>query len=295
MKKRIYLLGLSLVLVTTACTKDDNNTTNIAKASVAFVIDQSTPEADNARQIKRGTIPMWVETLTVVANSNVLPSYNVTEVSTFGTTGDNNIKLDNILIGSNTFNASTTTLSPQVLNLNVTSPSGANNDARFATAFSTINTNTPYVLYNATPVTQNIALTGSNIITLQMKTNNGRILSLFQLSDKLRQLNLNVNITATAYGEAPQTINMNSTKVASFSWSNANSTVGKKVTYTIKVIDTDNITVKDTYTIEQTIEASTSLSCFYILDTDKFTFTKNSVDIILNFQKWLDKNCNPCQ
>ena len=88
---------------------------------------------------------------------------------------------------------------------------------------------------------------------------------------------------------------MNSTKVASFSWSNANSTVGKKVTYTIKVIDTDNITVKDTYTIEQTIEASTSLSCFYILDTDKFTFTKNSVDIILNFQKWLDKNCNPCQ
>jgi hypothetical protein len=291
MKKILFLFAI-LFATLTSCSTDDNTTSKPQTASVAFGIEQPSG-TKTGKQIKRGNIPVWVETISITATSNVYAPYVSSDNFTFdNVNGASLITLDNVAIGSNTFTATTTTNSPQKrLFTNQTVNSG-NNDAKFTTVFNSITEN-PYVLYAGT-TTANIAQTGINSVSLEMKTNNGRVIGIFQLSDDAKAIIMNgglqAKITAKITGFPDQIAITKGNELVFFNWSDANSVKDKVVTYTVELshINTQS-TILKTFTVSQTVEASTSLSCYYTVNID--VFKRNDVGITLNWQEWKNAHC----
>lgn len=142
----------------------------------------------------------------------------------------------------------------------------------------------------------NIAQTGVNSVSLAMKTNNGRVIGIFQLSDDAKAILINgglqAKITATIAGLPTQTAITKGNELVFFNWSDANSVAGKTVNYTIEISHVNSqSTILKTLTASQTVEASTSLSCYYTIDIDGIVFKRNDVGITLNWQEWKNAHC----
>lgn len=282
-------LFLSLVLLAsiTACSTDETANT-VETRDVVFTIDQQTT---TSKQIKRGTIPVWVNTLKIKAVSNVF-NHSTEENYTFDNqNGASYIGLDNVAVGSNNFSASTTTDSPQFFQLTNYTVNAGNFESKFASALDNIDNENPYVLYAGSAVA-NITSSGSNVIPINMNTLNGRILSVFQVTDELKSLGLQAKITASVAGETTQTAITKGNELVTFKWSNTNAVKDKEVTYKVEVSFINNQSnILKTYEVKQTIIASTSLSCFYSIDSNGIKLTQNDVKITLNFQEWKNEQC----
>jgi len=292
MKNRL-VLALGIILLLASCSQEETETQGVQTRDVVFTIDQ--PSTPTGKQIKRGSIPVWVNTIKIKATSNVF-TYSTEDNYTFDqTNGASFIGLDNVAIGANTFTASTTTDSPQFFQLTNFTVNSGNFDSKFSTALDNIDNENPYVLYTGSK-TETIASTGSSVVALPMLTNNGRILSVFQVTDQLKTLGLQAKITASVTGETTQTAITKFNEIVTFKWSNANAVADKEVTYKIEVsaINAQN-TILKTYEVKQKIVASTSISCFYTINSDGITFTKNNVTIALNFQEWKNETCLECK
>jgi hypothetical protein len=293
MKKILFLLAITFATLT-SCSTDETTSSKPQTGSVAFSIDQ--PSASTTgKQIKRGNIPVWVNTISITATSNAFAPYASSDNFTFDQqNGASLITLDNVAVGSNTFTATTTTDSPQKrLFTNQTVNSG-NNDSKFTTVFNSITEN-PYVLYTGT-TNSNIAQTGVNTVTIPMTTQNGRIIGIFQLSDAGKAITLNgglqAKITATIAGLPTQTAITKGNELVFFNWSDANSVKDKTVNYTIEISHVNSqSTILKTLTASQTVLASTSLSCYYTVDIDGIVFKRNDVGITLNWQEWKNAQC----
>lgn len=293
MKNRL-VLALGIILLLASCSQEETETQGVQTRDVVFTIDQPTT-APTGKQIKRSNIPIWVNTIKIKATSNVF-TYSTEDNYTFDqTNGASFIGLDNVAIGANTFTASTTTDSPQFFQLTNFTVNSGTFDSKFSTALDNIDNENPYVLYTGSK-TETIASTGSSVVALPMLTNNGRILSVFQVTDQLKTLGLQAKITASVTGETAQTATTKSNEIVTFKWSNANAIADKEVTYKIEVsaINAQN-TILKTYEVKQKIVASTSISCFYTINSDGITFTKNNVTITLNFQEWKNETCLECK
>lgn len=294
MKKFLTLLALSAIFG--ACSTDDTSSSQtIQKSSVVFTIDQPS-SSTTGKQIKRNNIPVWVNTIKITANSNLFAPYTTFDNFTFDQqNGSNVISLDNVAVGSNTFVATTTTDSPQFYQFtNFTVGSGSAAD-KFAAALNHIDNENPYVLYTGT-TTATIAATGVNGVSISMNTLNGRLLTVFQLKDVLKDVGLQAKITASVTGLASQTAITKGNELVTFKWSDANSVKDKEVTYKVEISTINNQSdILNTYTIKQTILASTSLSCFFTIDFDDYTFTRNDVGITLNWQEWKNEHCTTCK
>ncbi len=292
MKKAIILSMalLSFVACSTDETQEPGN--SIQKTSVAFIVDQPSVKT-TGKQIKKTGIPVWVNSIKIKAVSNVFSNYETSDNYTFDNqNGASYISLDNVAIGSNEFTSTTTTDSPQFYQLTNFTVTSGNFEAKFATALDNIDNENPYVLYTGN-TTATIASTGTSIVTIPMTTLNGRILSIFQVTDQLKSLGLQAKITASATGETTQTAITKANELVTFKWSNANSVNDKEVTYKVEIsaINAQSNILK-TYEVKQKIIASTSLSCYYTINSDGITFTKNNVNITLNFQEWKNQQCN---
>ncbi len=291
MKKVILLLTFSLLFI--SCSDNETSETVIPKTSAVFTIDQPA-SSTTGKQIKRNNIPVWVNTISITAASNVFSNYSITTPFTFDQqNGASYIGIDNVAVGSNLFTASTTTDSPQFYQLTNYTTSG-NIDQRFAAALNNINKENPYVLYNGT-TTSNIASTGNNVVAIPMNTLNGRLLTVFQVNDELRTFGLQAKITASVAGLQSQTAITKGNELVTFKWSDVNSVKDKEVVYKVEVSTINNqSTILKTYTISQKVVASTSLSCFYTINADGITLTRNDVKITLNFQEWVNSHCTTC-
>lgn len=281
---------LSFVACSTDETQEPGN--SIQKTSVAFIVDQPSVKT-TGKQIKKTGIPVWVNSIKIKAVSNVFSNYETSDNYTFDNqNGASYISLDNVAIGSNEFTSTTTTDSPQFYQLTNFTVTSGNFEAKFATALDNIDNENPYVLYTGN-TTATIASTGTSIVTIPMTTLNGRILSIFQVTDQLKSLGLQAKITASATGETTQTAITKANELVTFKWSNANSVNDKEVTYKVEIsaINAQSNILK-TYEVKQKIIASTSLSCYYTINSDGITFTKNNVNITLNFQEWKNQQCN---
>lgn len=289
MKNRL-VLALGIILLLASCSQEETETQGVQTRDVVFTIDQ--PSTPTGKQIKRSNIPVWVNTIKIKATSNVF-AYSVEDNYTFDQqNGASFIGLDNVAIGANTFTASTTTDSPQFFQLTNFTVNSGNFDSKFSTALDNIDNENPYVLYTGTK-TETIASTGSSVVALPMLTNNGRILSVFQVTDQLKTLGLQAKITASVTGETSQTAITKGNETVTFKWSNANAVGDKEVTFKVEVsaINAQN-TILKAYEVKQKIVASTSISCFYTINSDGITLTKNDVKITLNFQEWKNEICN---
>lgn len=294
MKK--ILLSLSIVCLLASCSTDETpvKEQSIQKTSIAVVVDQPT-SSTTGKQIKRGTIPVWVNSIAIKATSNVFTNIVAQDNFTFNEgNGASFIGLDNVAVGSNNFVASTTTDSPQFYQLtNYTVNAGSFND-KFASALNNIDNENPYVLYNGS-TTASVASTGTNVIAIPMTTLNGRLLSIFQVTDALKNLGVQAKITASVAGQSDLTAITKGNELVTFKWSNVNSVNDKEVTYKVEISPINNQSlILKTYEVKQKIVASTSLSCYYTIDGDGITFTRNDVKITLNFQEWKDQFCTEC-
>lgn len=295
MRLKSIILGL-LFLTLFSCTSEDNNTgENIKKTSVAFSIEQ--PKT-TAKQIKRGTIPLWVNGITIKAQSTAYPTYSVTDNFTFDEqNGANAITLDNVALGTNSFVASTTTDSPQFYQLTNFTVNTGNIDQKFDIALDNIDNEKPYVLYNGT-ANANITESTVNVVQIPMTTLNGRLLSVFQLNQALKDGGYQAKITANYTTSPANALNAvtKGNELCTFKWSNTNSVYGATITYKIEIskINNQNTIVK-TYTITQSIKASTSISCYYTINDDGIILKKSTEQgIQLNFQEWKNEVCEEC-
>jgi hypothetical protein len=286
MKKILFLFSIMFVTFT-SCTTDDKTEDVPKTTSVVFAIDQPSTST-TSKQIKRGNIPVWVNTLSITATKN---SYSTSDNFTFDEqNGSSFISLSNVALGANTFTANTTTDSPQFFQLTNYTSSASTNVARFADGMNNIDNENPYVLYSGT-TNSTIAQT-ANTVSIPMKTNNGRILTVFQVKDNLKQYGYQAKITASAPGESTQVAISKGNELVTFKWSDSKALKDVMVTYKVEISLINNQSViVDTYEITQTILASTSLECYFELDFKNYTPTTNSVNITLNFDEWKKVHC----
>lgn len=298
MKKTNLLLLAIIAIITVSCTNDTNpEGETIQKTSVAFGIEQ--PTKTTSKQIKRGVIPVWVNTITIKAQSVVYPTYSVTENYTFDQqNGASIISMDNVALGSNVFTVNTTTDSPQFYQLtNLTVNTGTIED-KFDTALDAIDNEQPYVLYNGT-VTASVYESLMNSISIPVTTLNGRLLSVFQLNQALKDGGYQAKITANYSILSADALN-NITKgneLSTFKWSNTNSIQGKTITYKIEVSKINNQSViLKSYTATQDIASSTSISCYYLITDDGIILKKSTeLGLDLKFPEWKNEHCTTCK
>lgn len=293
MKKTIILAVLLVSTLFSCSTEEIETQSSLQTRDVIFTIDQpATPKT--GKQIKRNNIPVWVNTLSISASSNVF-THSTSDNFTFDQqNGTTYIGLDNVAIGANTFTASTTTDSPQFFQLTNYTVNSGTLENKFTTALDNIDNENPYVLYTGN-TTATIASIGASVVAIPMTTNNGRLLSVFQLTDQLKSLGLQAKITVSVAGETTQTAITKSNELVTLKFSNSNAVTDKEVTYKVEVSAINaQSTILKTYEVKQKVLNSTSLSCFYTINSDGITLTKNDVKITLNFQEWKDLNCVDC-
>ena len=286
--KRILLLFAIAFATLTSCSTDDKPEDTPKTSSVVFAIDQPIT-SPTGKQIKRGTIPVWVNTLSITATKG---SYSTGDNFTFDEqNGSSFISLANVGIGENTFTATTTTDSPQFFQLTNYTTNASTTVARFQAGLDNIDNENPYVLY-AGNTTSTILPSASNTVAIPMKTDNGRILTVFQVADNLKTLGYQAKITASAPGENSQVAISKNNELVTFKWSDTKSVKDIVVTYKVEISLINNQSViVDTYEITQTVLASTSLECYFELNFKNYTPTINSVNITLNFDEWKKEHC----
>lgn len=293
MKKVIFALLALCAIVFTSCSTEDTASPEqaIQKTDVTMIV--ASP-AQTAKQVyKDGSIPASVSGINVLTTYNGTPSYApfttpfelVTNAS-----ADKNFTISNVAIGSNTFTATTTTDAAKKY---VLAPSSGTASAKI----TELKANNPYVIYSGTK-TQNIFAT-NNVINIDMTTQHGRILSVFQLEDNSAFKNgYEATITAKVDGEnSAGTTKVQKSGIVYFEWSNEKALAGKKVVYTIDVTPINNNNNLHTiYTIEQTIKASTNISCVYTISKDNAPSPyTNENKLTFSFQKWNEEQCETCK
>lgn len=296
MKIKAIILA-SMFLTLSACSTDEINMDDtIQKTSVAFSIEQPTK---TAKQIKRGTIPLWVNSINIKAKSVVYPTYEVQDNFTFDEqNGYSVISLNDVATGGNVFTASTTTDSPQFYQLTNFTANTGNIDTKFDAALDNINNELPYVLYTGTK-TETVTESSVNLIQIPMTTTNGRLLSVFQLNQVLKDGGYQAKVTSTYTLGTNTALNAvtKGNELIALKWSNINSVQGAVITYKVEVSKINNQSViLKTYTISQEVKASTSISCYYTI-TDEGIILKKSTEqgIQLNFQEWKNETCTTCK
>lgn len=283
--KRIILSAL-IAMTLVSCSEEE---TAIKTTDVAFLVSSPAPSATTSKQVQRGeNIPVWVNRIDVTAVSG---SYSKSEqFDLVVSNSEKNFIVSDVLIGSNVFTAVTTTDSAKKY---VLAPSSGTAEAKVAE----LKAHNPYVLYTGTK-TQVINAT-NNIVNIDMTTKHGRIISVFQLDNNSAFRNgYEATITATVDGESSAgTTKVQQSGIVYFEWSNDKALEGKKVVFKVDISPVNNNNNLHTiYYCEQTIKASTSISCIYTISKDNAPnpYT-NENKLTFTFQKWSEENCQTCK
>lgn len=289
MKKIVMILAIALA--TFSCSTEDAATQVQAKTvDVALNVTGETTSSTTSKNVNRNNIPAPVKIIKVSSTQGgVTKNYEDFNIVTSG--GDTNFVLKDVPTGISNFTAVTESYD-QALTL---APEGGNAEA----IIERYKAKVPYVIYNGILLNKNILGTGINILNLNMTTQHGRIVTVFQLDDdstlksKYRysiKAEL-VSSTGTAL-ESKNADRIEGDQKVYFEWSNINSIAGAKVKYTVEVAEKQDDSNKKSYVVEQTIKASTSTHCIYTITKDKAPEPK-VVDQTITFtwQQWNNENC----
>lgn len=307
MKKILFFLtviGLSL----TSCSTDEQPTGNSSTEKtidVALNVVSETPvtTTPTSKNVQRGSsIPASVAAIKVTTTKGgVTKTYEDFNIVDNDPSADSNFILNDVPTGVNTFNAVTTTNATKYL---VLAPDGSTAENKLID----LKKHAPYVLYTGLKENYNVLGTGVNQVAIPMTTQFGRLLTIFQLeNDATFKANYKATVSAKIYSKGNNgNGNGNYTEVGSqngapvensnivyFEWSNEYALADNKVIYTIVITPKNNNNNKSyTYTIEQVIKASTSISCIYTVTKDNAPSPYISENqLTFQFQKWIEENC----
>ncbi len=267
MKKAVlFLFGVTLFV---SCEKE----------TVIVIEDQTCEECQGATvnispqargNVNRNQIYAWIKDITVVAKDDQEQNYGKT-FTLVDSGGSDEFLLEDIPTGEYIdFSASSTSVTQSYNGQTLVEADPDDLDV-FVNRM-------PYAEYATdAPVSQYIE-NGDNIVTLQMNTDHGRLISSFQLANNIQS---GYNLVVTR-GTDSQTVT-GSSGVVSY-WNGTTSLSGENQTFNIEVKDIVTGQVVFTRTITETILASTSTTNKYLVGLD---FIEDStVEVIFSWQPW---------
>lgn len=287
------LLSAMLVLILTlgaiSCSTESNELVPTTTKVVAIVSQAPTTQSDvQAKNVNRGSIYAWVSEVDM-SFSHIISGYNVSENFTLVTSGgDANFTVDNVQLGVNDISATTNTGSDELLTTELI----VNGKSQITTKLNQYKALNPYVLYQSDPLQQNI-VTGTNVVNLNLKTQNGRRLSSIRWADNAIFKTAGyakVSVISSGGVESTKYTIKDDDTVFNY-WSNSDAVVGNSITIKAEIYSNADVLVT-TYTRDITIQASTSITCSYIITDDELFEKVDGINLI--FQEWKEINCTDC-
>lgn len=287
------LLSAMLVLILTlgaiSCSTESNELVPTTTKVVAIVSQAPTTQSDvQAKDVNRGSIYAWVSEVDM-SFSHIISGYNVSENFTLVTSGgDANFTVDNVQLGVNDISATTNTGSDELLTTELI----VNGKSQITTKLNQYKALNPYVLYQSDPLQQNI-VTGTNVVNLNLKTQNGRRLSSIRWADNAIFKTAGyakVSVISSGGVESTKYTIKDDDTVFNY-WSNSDAVVGNSITIKAEIYSNADVLVT-TYTRDITIQASTSITCSYIITDDELFEKVDGINLI--FQEWKEINCTDC-
>ncbi len=293
MKKTIIALAF-VTLSFVSCTNDDSTTNDAvattkdgvttAKLNVAIKTNENNLTGKN---VERGTLYAWIKDINISVISQDF-NYTKSEIFTLVPNGtpdaSHTFDLDNVAVGRNTIEVSTTTSTPESYSVD-TSNNGAVNMLEF---FKT--DRKPYAIYTATIPTFNVIQGITNQIpTTVLTTVHGRSISVFTLSQRLKDMGVTVKVMPHIGTDEKPSFNVVSGLVNTVYWSNAQSIGGEKIHFNMHLFDKNGNYFNKLYT-SVTIVSSQSTNNVFVIDDSKID--QQSVSEKFTAQEWKDSNNN---
>jgi len=288
MKKLLLLLGLSLAL--TSCDKSETNiylddeketgATIIIAPQASSSSGTSGRVTSSSTTVDRDGMFVWIETITVVAQDSESTNYGKTFELVDDGSGEDGFYLEDVPTN-------------EVIDFSASSTSKEDGAGKFLT--STGNPNNldgfvgrmPFAEYNTdSPVSQYVE-NGDNVVSLQMNTEQGRLISSFQLDDEIQYNNPNNNnlpmykLVVSRGDESAYSTGLSG--VVAY-WNDVNSIGGVTQTFDIEIQNYETGVVVYTRTIDETFVASTSTTNKYVVGLD--FVDSSTVEVIFTWQAW---------
>jgi len=288
MKKLLLLLGLSLAL--TSCDKSETNiylddeketgATIIIAPQASSSSGTSGRVTSSSTTVDRDGMFVWIETITVVAQDSESTNYGKTFELVDDGSGEDGFYLEDVPTN-------------EVIDFSASSTSKEDGAGKFLT--STGNPNNldgfvgrmPFAEYNTdSPVSQYVE-NGDNVVSLQMNTEQGRLISSFQLDDEIQYNNPNNNnlpmykLVVSRGDESAYSTGLSG--VVAY-WNDVNSIGGVTQTFDIEIQNYETGVVVYTRTIDETFVASTSTTNKYVVGLD--FVDSSTVEVIFTWQSW---------
>jgi len=286
--KKLLLLGLSLAL--TSCDKSETNiylddeketgATIIIAPQASSSSGTSGRVTSSSTTVDRDGMFVWIETITVVAQDSESTNYGKTFELVDDGSGEDGFYLEDVPTN-------------EVIDFSASSTSKEDGAGKFLT--STGNPNNldgfvgrmPFAEYNTdSPVSQYVE-NGDNIVSLQMNTEQGRLISSFQLDDEIQYNNPNNNnlpmykLVVSRGDESAYSTGLSG--VVAY-WNDVNSIGGVTQTFDIEIQNYETGVVVYTRTIDETFVASTSTTNKYVVGLD--FVDSSTVEVIFTWQSW---------
>jgi hypothetical protein len=266
MKNKILALVL-ITIVLASCTKDDIKPT-IAMAGMDVSI--KTDGSLNS---------MTVTTTSTDYNYSTSQSFNLVD-------GESKLHLDKVPVGHNKVEITTTSTAKE-------SEEGDISDDDVTTILNKLKDKKPYATYCTTINNCTVVEDKENDLepTL-LKTQHGRSISIFQLSDQLKALGVSAVITAILDGSPSGKIKLtlvgNTTCNGYYYWSDKNSTNGKTISFIVDLFDKNNHKFNSLIITPFPITCSSSIDNIYTInENDIITNTTNEK---FTAQPWINQD-----
>lgn len=289
MKKLLVLLmGLSLAL--TSCDKSETNIyldEEQEKGATVIIAPQASSSSGTSGRVTNSSTPVdrenmfvWIDEITVVAQDSQSTNYGKTFELVDDGSGADGFYLEDVPTN-------------EVIDFSASSTSKEDGAGKFLTSTGNPNnldgfvSRMPFAEYATdAPVSQYVE-NGDNVVSLQMNTQHGRLISSFQLDDDIQYNNpSNNNLpmyklvvnrgNESAYATGPS-------GVVSY-WNDANSVGGVTQTFDIEIQNYETGVVVYTRTIDETFVASTSTTNKYVVGLD--FVDSSTVEVIFTWQAW---------
>jgi len=289
MKKVLVLLGLSLAL--TSCDKSETNIyldDEIKEVGATVIIaPQASSSSGTSGRVTTSSTPVdreemfvWIDEITVVAQDSESTNYGKTFELVDDGSGADGFYLEDVPTN-------------EVIDFSASSTSKEDGAGKFLTSTGNPNnldgfvSRMPFAEYATdAPVSQYVE-NGDNVVSLQMNTQHGRLISSFQLDDDIQYNNPSNNnlpmyklvvnrASESAYATGPS-------GVVSY-WNDVNSIGGVTQTFDIEIQNYETGVVVYTRTIDETFVASTSTTNKYVVGLD--FVDSSTVEVIFTWQAW---------
>jgi hypothetical protein len=266
--KKILLIIVFLTALSSCSAEDD---TNIETTSVSISTENEFNTSTAGKNVQRGSLFAWISEMQIVAvhSGGYVSTTNYTLVAN-GTAGaDTKFFMDAVMIGNNSFTASSKTTETEKLETAQVSISEA-----FTTTIANLKARNPYALYTSTnPVNYTITPGTVQNVSIPMSTYNSRFIALFTTEDIAGGNSGNI-VTITSYVNGVlygPSATCSKSKNATFYWSNKNSIAGKSIYF--KIVNNDRGTLDTYYTTSILLKASNTVKIRYTIKDNSFTTT----------------------